>query len=82
MENKDWKKFRTTSKIPMEFLHRDEFKKQYASKFGSKYTFPIVLLAHSGKLEILITTEELNGMKNVEELTHLISERHPQLTFM
>ncbi len=74
-ENKAWKKFRTSSKISMEFLHLDEFKKQYASKFGSKYTFPIVLLENKGELELFIATEELNGLKNAEELIQLIVER-------
>tara|TARA_R110002072_G_scaffold300571_4_gene478351 strand:- start:7239 stop:7619 length:381 start_codon:yes stop_codon:yes gene_type:complete len=74
-ENKAWKKFRTSSKISMEFLHLDEFKKQYASKFGSKFTFPIVLLENKCELELFISTEELNELKNAEELIHLISER-------
>lgn len=74
-ENKAWKKFRIASKISMEFLHLDEFKKQYASKFGSKFTFPIVLLENRGELELFIATEELNGLKNAEELIQLIVER-------
>ncbi|MEX0996394.1 MAG: GTPase [Flavobacteriaceae bacterium] len=74
-ENKSWKKFKTSSKIPMEFLHLDEFKKQYASKFGSKFTFPIVLLENKGELELFISTEELNGLKNANELIDLIRER-------
>lgn len=74
-ENKAWKKFRTSSKISMEFLHLDEFKKQYASKFGSKFTFPIVLLENKGELELFIATEELNILKNAEELIALISKR-------
>ncbi|MCR9183660.1 MAG: GTPase [Flavobacteriaceae bacterium] len=74
-ENKAWKIFRTSSNIPMEFLHLDEFKKQYASKFGSKFTFPIVLLKNKGELELFISTEELNGLKNANELIDLIRER-------
>jgi hypothetical protein len=74
-ENKAWKKFRTLSKISMDFLHQDEFKKQYASKFGSKFTFPIVLIENKGELELFISTEELNGLKNAGELINLISER-------
>jgi len=59
----------------MDFLHLDEFKKQYASKFGSKHTFPIVLLENKGELELFIATEELNTLKNAEELIELISKR-------
>ncbi len=59
----------------MEFLHLDEFKKKYASKFGSKHTFPVVLLENKGELELFISTEELNGLKNANELIDLIAER-------
>lgn len=74
-ENKTWKKFRTSGNFPMKFIHLDEFKKQYASKFGSKFTFPIVLLENKGELELFISTNELNGLKNAEELIEMISDR-------
>ena len=45
-ENKAWKKFRNESAIDMQFLHKDEFLKKYASKFGSKFTFPLVLFVN------------------------------------
>lgn len=74
-ENKTWKKFRTSGNFPMKFIHLDEFKKQYASKFGSKFTFPIVLLENKGALELFISTNELNGLKNAKELIEMISDR-------
>ncbi|PKP25884.1 MAG: GTPase [Bacteroidetes bacterium HGW-Bacteroidetes-2] len=74
-ENKVWKRFRETSETPMEFLHLDEFKKKYASKFGHKFTFPIVLLDTANTLEIFIHTKELNAMKNADALIQLIVER-------
>src|SRR5690606_25446016 len=74
-ENKTWKKFRTSGNFPMKFIHLDEFKKQYASKFGSKFTFPIVLLENKGELELFISTNELNGLKNAEGLIEMISDR-------
>jgi len=70
-----WKKFRKTSGHEMIFLHKDEFKKQYASKFGYKFTFPIVLAEASGGLEVFVSTEEMNGLKSPEELIALIKER-------
>ena len=59
----------------MEFLHKDEFFKAYASKFGHKFTFPIVLGATSNGLEIFVKTEELNEMKNAKDLIELITKR-------
>jgi len=74
-ENNVWKKFRTESDLEMEFLHKDEFKKQYASKFGHKFTYPIVLGETQNGLEGVITTEEMNGLGDAEELIELIKER-------
>lgn len=74
-EKKAWKEFRQNSGIEMEFLHLDEFRKKYASKFGYKFTFPIVLWEDERELGILISTEELAELKNVEELIGLIKTR-------
>ncbi|NHF60895.1 GTPase [Flavobacteriaceae bacterium TP-CH-4] len=74
-ENRGWRQFRRHSDLQMAFLHRDEFSKAYKSKFGYKFTFPIVLVESSHGLDILIRTEELNALKKVEELIVLINER-------
>lgn len=74
-ENAVWKKFRTETVIPMEFLHKDEFAKAYKSKFGHKFTFPIVLAEGNGGLEVLVHTGELNLLQAAEELVELIEKR-------
>ncbi|NKI30415.1 GTPase [Croceivirga thetidis] len=74
-ENRTWKKFRKESKHELVFLHKDEFTKTYASKFGYKFDFPIVLAEGVGGLEVLISTNELNQVLSVEELIALINER-------
>jgi len=74
-ENNVWKKFRTESDLQMEFLHKDEFKKQYASKFGHKFTFPIVLAEAENGLEVLINTVEMNQLRDAERLIDLIISR-------
>jgi hypothetical protein len=74
-QRKAWKKFRKRSSLPMEFLHRDEFLKAYASKFGAKFTFPIVLASTLGGFEVLIGTVELNAINSVEELIGCLEER-------
>lgn len=72
-ENKAWKNFRKESAIDMEFLHKDEFNKTYASKFGSKFTFPLVLFVNKGELEVFISSDELNRLKNANELIKKIN---------
>ncbi|HEY9184175.1 MAG TPA: GTPase [Salegentibacter sp.] len=74
-EEKAWKKYRKASDIEMYFLHLDEFRKKYASKFGYKYTFPIVLWEDEREMGILVSTEELEEMENVEELIALLESR-------
>ncbi|MEM1257510.1 MAG: GTPase [Bacteroidota bacterium] len=74
-ENKTWKRFRKESRYPMVFLHKDEFAATYKSKFGYKFTFPIVLSESENGLEVLIATKELNQLKTAHELIALVKER-------
>lgn len=74
-EKPEWKKFRKESGIAMEFLHLDEYQKRYASKFGYKFTFPIVLIEDKNGLEVFISTEELESIKSPQELISLIENR-------
>lgn len=74
-EDKVWKKFREQTNLEMEFLHKDEYNKQYASKFGNKYTFPIILAQVNEDLQVFVSTEEMNTLENAESLTKIIQER-------
>ena len=74
-EKSVWKKFRNETNLDMEFLHKDEFSKAYASKFGYKFTFPIVLAESNSGLEVFIKTEELNDLENSEALIAIVQER-------
>jgi len=74
-EKSVWKNFREQSEVPMQFLHKDEFLKEYASKFRYQFTYPIVLVATNKGLEVFIKTEELNEVDNLEALIALVTER-------
>ena len=74
-EGKLWAEFRKSSTTKMEFLHKDEFLKQYRSKWLPAYSFPIVLIADDKGLGVFITTEELNAVTTQKELIGLVSER-------
>lgn len=74
-EIKVWKEFRKNSDLEMEFLHRDKFSKTYRSKFGYKFTFPIVLALVDENMEVFIKTEELNALEDAQTLIGLIEER-------
>ncbi|MEO9513343.1 MAG: GTPase [Flavobacteriaceae bacterium] len=74
-ENNTWKSFRQESELQMDFLHKDEFAKEYASKFGYKFNFPIVLIEGKQGLEVLISREELNQLETANGLVNLVKER-------
>ncbi|WP_026915196.1 hypothetical protein [Christiangramia portivictoriae] len=74
-EKKQWRHFRENADLDMEFLHKDEFLKSYASKFGHKFDFPIILAQNQKGLEVLVSTSELKGITEVEELISKIKER-------
>ena len=74
-ENKVWKHFRESSPHEMLFLHKDEFDRDYASKFGHAFEFPIVLVEGEKGLEVLIPKNEMNSLKSAENLIQLIEAR-------
>ncbi|MFD1096764.1 GTPase [Salegentibacter chungangensis] len=74
-ERKEWKQFRNSSAIKMEFFHKDEFEKSYASKFGYKFEYPIILSEDQNGLEVFISAEELEEIKRPKDLIRLIEVR-------
>lgn len=67
-----WKDFRNSLAIETEFLHSDEFEKAFASKFGHRFDYPIVLASVAGELQSLITTGVLNEIKEVSSLIEVV----------
>lgn len=73
-ENEVWAAYRKSATTPMEFLHKDEFLKQYRSKWLPKYTFPIVLISDEKGLGVFIATEMLKGIETQEALISLVED--------
>lgn len=63
----------------LQFLHKDEFRKVYRSKFGHKFTFPILLVEGVRGLEVLVNTHELDILETTEQLIALVKERSSKL---
>ncbi len=74
-ERSEWKKFRENLDVETEFLHKDEFQKEYASKFGYKFEFPIVLFKEDRGMEVLVSKEELAALEGPAQLIDLLDER-------
>lgn len=74
-EKKAWRTFRGELDVETEFLHKDEFRKEYASKFGHKFDFPIVLGQTGKGLEVIISNSEFEEINNLEVLIDKIKGR-------
>ena len=74
-EKRSWRKFRKNASIPMTFLHKDEFEKQFSSKFLPKYNFPIIFYQNHYDLETLLHHQQINKFETTEELIDAISKQ-------
>ncbi len=69
---KDWKKFINSIEIDSEFLHKDEFEEKYGildAKFPSAY------LNEEGKLTLIISSDEMNSAKSLDEMEALVRSK-------
>ena len=68
-EKKAWSDFKVRTMLELEFLHKDEFEKQYEQT----RSYPVIL-EDSKPLRVLIGPEELGTFENVEALIQRIEE--------
>ncbi|WP_321505785.1 hypothetical protein [uncultured Methanoregula sp.] len=69
---KEWKRFIREQKLPSQVLDRNEFREQYG--YGITM-FPVVLVRTGRGLAVLISTEELNRCRELEDLMGLLKQR-------
>lgn len=69
---KDWKSYIKNLDIPTEFLHKDEFEKKYNVK-DAKY--PSAYLQNGSSMKILISVDEMNKVKSLDEMKDLLSKK-------
>jgi len=74
-EDRNWKSFKQKSNLKMEFYHKDEFLKEFKSKWLATYSFPIILSKNNEELEVFISSEELKKIKNTQSLISEITQR-------
>ena len=70
--NNKWKEFIATLKVPIAFLHRDEFVKQYDFKDTQ---LPAAFLQQGESVTILITHDEINDCTSVDDLMDLVTKK-------
>ncbi len=72
-EKKEWKNFIKNLKFPSQFLHRDEFQKEYAQLKNTKP--PAVFLKENGKVHLLISSKEINKQEDLNSLKNLVRQK-------
>ena len=73
-EKRIWKDFKNEFPIPMEFYHKDEFLKEYNSKWLPSYEFPIILIVDGEVMESIITSQDFNDITTVEALMQVLKD--------
>ena len=73
----EWRSFIEQLKIPYEFLHRDEFydKLEAHPDHLADVKFPVIFLNKDGKIQTLVTHEEINNCKTLDQLMRLITHK-------
>lgn len=73
-EKREWKRFRDSVEVEMEFLYRNEFQKTYASKFGYKFEYPVVLMESDKGLEMVLSKNDFQEIENIESLIKVLNK--------
>ena len=75
--NKKWKEFIAGLKVPIEFLHRDEFVKFHTV---SDAQLPAAFVKKEQSITMLITSGEINKCTSVDALIALVTEKVETIT--
>ncbi len=70
-----WKLFIEDLGVPMEFVHRDEFRTR---RGGEDAVLPAVFLQIADGLRVLIDAESINACRTIDDLMGLIRDRLKQ----
>lgn len=68
---KEWKEFLHTLQSPLEFLHADELRQQYAV---ADIALPAILQREGDHLEIAVSADAINKCRTMDDLKQLVRE--------
>jgi len=68
----EWKTYIDQLDFPVEFLHRDEFKKQYPTM---NFELPAAFVKRDGSLSLFIPNTDINKVHTLEELMILVKNK-------
>ena len=67
----EWKRYLNKRPETVVELHRDEFRRLY----GDDWPLPAVFLRSGGELSPVLSADEINGLKTMEELIERLDEK-------
>ena len=76
-ENEQWKSFRKSFSLPLEFLHSDEFEANYNAK---DIKYPVILLEDDQKITEWISKSEIEKIESSAALIQLIQSKTTNLS--
>ena len=68
----EWKSFIESLGVDCQFIHRDEFIKEYD---GPEYSWPTVLINQAGELNVCLGADDINACNDLDELKSIIQEK-------
>tara|TARA_R110002072_G_scaffold290921_1_gene458784 strand:- start:5521 stop:5889 length:369 start_codon:yes stop_codon:yes gene_type:complete len=63
-----WKAFKQQSNLKLDFYYIKKFEEEYILS----YNYPVILVEENGDLEVIMSNNELNKIKDVEELISIL----------
>lgn len=67
----EWREFLDALPFEKEFLHRDEFQKQYPELESTK--LPAIFISQNNTLSLLVSSDDINMQKNIIGLKNIIN---------
>jgi hypothetical protein len=74
---REWKDYLESLKVPMRFLHRDEFIEAYGE---TSHAFPAIFVESPETMKIFISAMDINACKTMDDLKQLIQKRLDDLS--
>lgn len=68
-DKEQWREFRKSIGLPMEFFHRDEFEQKYDLVFD----YPVILL-QDNKIEVLLNKEQIDAISSLDDLIETVRQ--------
>jgi hypothetical protein len=67
----EWRQYLDALRVPVEFLHADEFKAKYRIKNPEK--LPAIFKRENGELKLVVNSDAINACRAIDDLKRIIN---------